>query len=94
MDIITVFETAGRGSIPLSPAIPRRFKMKPTTFKNRLNNEQVVCEDVRKVERIDDIEYLVVHRPENNRMFLMRKDALEKINIAVVKGISRNFAKV
>ena len=68
--------------------------MKPTTFKNRLNNEQVVCEDVRNVERIDDIEYLVVHRPENSRMFLMRKDALEKINIAVVKGISRNFAKV
>jgi hypothetical protein len=67
--------------------------MKPIAFRNRLNNERVVCEDVRNVERIDDVEYLVVHRPENNRMFLMRKDALEK-DTTVVKGISRNFAKV
>jgi len=67
--------------------------MKPMTFKNRLNNEQVVCEDVRNVERIDNIEYLVVHRPGNDRRFLMRRDALEK-DTAVVKGTSRNSAKV
>ncbi len=93
MDIITVFETAGRGSIPLSPAILKEISMKPIIFRNRLNNERVICENIRNVERIDDVEYLVVHRPENSRMFLMRKDVLEK-DTTVVKGISRNFAKV
>ena len=67
--------------------------MKPIAFKNRMNNERVICEDTRQVEHIDGVAYLVVHRPDNQRMFLMRKDILEK-DIAVVKGISQNFAKV
>jgi hypothetical protein len=45
----------------------------------------VICENIRAVEVIDGIEYLVVHRKENNRMFLMRKDILEKINTTVDK---------
>lgn len=44
-----------------------------------MNSDKVVCEDTRKVETIDGVEYLVVHRVDNNRPFLMRKDALEKI---------------
>ena len=52
--------------------------MKPITFKNRLNGEVVVCEDVKNlVQVIDGIEYLAVHRAGNDRIFLMRKDALE-----------------
>ena len=52
--------------------------MKPITFKNRLNGEVVVCEDVKNlVQVIDGVEYLAVHRAGNNRVFLMRKDALE-----------------
>ena len=67
--------------------------MKSMTFKNRMNNERFVCDDVRTVEVIDGVEYPIVHRPNEHRIFKMRKDALEK-DTAVVKGISRNFAKV
>ncbi len=67
--------------------------MKPTLFKNRMNNERFVCDDIRVTEFIDGVEYLYVHRPNETRLFKMRRDALEK-DTAVVKGISRNFAKV
>ncbi len=67
--------------------------MKPMVFKNRFNNELVICDDMNKIEIIEGIEYLVVHRPKSDRQFLMRKDALEK-DTTVVKGTSRNFAKV
>lgn len=67
--------------------------MKSMTFKNRLNGERFICDDVRTVEVIDGVEYLVVHRPNEHRTFKMRRDALEK-DTAVVKGTSRNFAKV
>jgi hypothetical protein len=67
--------------------------MKTITFKNRMNNDRVICDDVQQVQVIDGVEYLIVHRPENQRQFLMRKDVLEK-DTTVVKGISRNFAKV
>jgi hypothetical protein len=53
--------------------------MKSTMFKNIFNNDQFICEDVRTIEVIDGVEYLVVHRPGEQRMFKMRKDALEKI---------------
>ena len=67
--------------------------MKPVFFKNRMNGERFVCDDVRNVETIEGVDYLLVHRPNEHRIFKMRKDALEK-DTAVVKGISRNFAKV
>ena len=53
--------------------------MKSTMFKNIFNNDQVICEDVRTIEVIDGVEYLVVHRPGEQRMFKMRKDALERV---------------
>ena len=67
--------------------------MKPQFFKNRFNGERFVCEDVRAVETIDGVKYLLVHRPNEQRVFKMRRDALEK-DTAVVKGTSQNFAKV
>ena len=67
--------------------------MKPTLFKNRMNNERFVCDDVRVIETIEGVEYLYVHRPNETRLFKMRRDALEK-DTAVVKGKSQNFAKV
>jgi hypothetical protein len=54
------------------------MKLKPMTFKNKINGERFVCEDVRTVDVIDGIEYLTVHRPNETRIFKMRKDALEK----------------
>ena len=54
--------------------------MKAMTFVNERNGEQVVCNNTRMVETIDGVEYLVVHRPGTDRQFLMRKDALKKVN--------------
>ena len=53
--------------------------MKAITFKNRFNGEQVVCKDVKEVQVIDGVEYLLVSKTIQDRKFLMRKDALEKI---------------
>ena len=50
------------------------------TYQNKLNGEQVICEDTRNVEVIDGVEYLLVHRPGNARNFLMRKEVLQKIS--------------
>ena len=67
--------------------------MKSMTFKNRMNGERFICDDVRTVEVIDGVEYLIVHRPNEHRIFKMRKDVLEK-DTAIVKGKSRDPAKV
>lgn len=71
----------------------KEIDMKPVTFKNRVNNERFICDDVRTVEVIDGVEYLVVHRPNESRLFKMRRDALEK-DITTIKGASRNVVKV
>ena len=68
--------------------------MKPTLFKNRMNTERFVCDDTRMTEFIDGVEYLIVHRPNENRLFKMRRDALELVNTAMVKGKSQDPAKV
>ena len=54
--------------------------MKTMTFVNERNGEQVICYNVRAVQVIDGIEYLIVHKKENPRPFMMRKDALKKVN--------------
>ena len=54
--------------------------MKSMTFVNERNGEQVVCDDVRAVQVIDGVDYLVVHKQDNPRTFMMRKDALKKVN--------------
>ena len=60
--------------------------MKATTFKNRFNGEIVVCKDLKEVQVIDGVEYLLVSKTIQDRKFLMRKEALEKVkNIPVVK---------
>jgi len=53
--------------------------MKSVTFENKMNHEQVVCDNTKLVEVIDGVEYLAVHKPNQPRVFLMRKDTLEKI---------------
>ena len=66
------------GSNPAGPAI-KETAMKAITFKNRFNGERVVCNDTKAVQVIDGIEYLLVSKTIQDRKFLMRKDALEKI---------------
>ena len=55
--------------------------MKTTTFRNRFNGEIVVCNDLKEVQVIDGVEYLLVSKSIQDRKFLMRKDALEKIKV-------------
>jgi|TARA_B110000503_G_C7108839_1_gene397177 hypothetical protein len=59
--------------------------MKTVTFENERNGERVVCDDVRDVRVIDGVDYLVVHKQDNPRAFMMRKEALKKVNTAPVK---------
>ncbi len=66
------------GSSPSARTI-KEIVMKTVLFKNRMNSEQFYCNDPKVVQTIDGVEYLVVHRPGQDRQFLMRKDALEKI---------------
>ncbi len=55
--------------------------MKPILLKNKLNGEQVVCDDIKLSESIDGVEYLLVRRVGTDRRFLMRKDILEKVSV-------------
>jgi hypothetical protein len=53
--------------------------MKAVTLKNNFNGERVVCKDIKEVQLIDGIEYILVSRTVQDRKFLMRKDALERV---------------
>lgn len=53
--------------------------MKPVKFKVVRTGEIVVCDNIRDVQRIEEIEYLTVRRLNNSRTFLMRKEALVRI---------------
>lgn len=62
--------------------------MKTVYLKNKLNGEKFICENIKQIENIDGVDYLVVHRHGQTRPYLMRKDILEKdtsINLPKVK---------
>ena len=83
MDRVPVFETGSRG-FESCRAGHKETAMKAITFRNRFNGEKVVCKDIKAVQVIDGIEYLLVSRTIQDRKFLMRKDALEKIKDTAV----------
>ena len=76
IDCITLEDTIDKMLIPNI----KEIEMKSMTFVNERNGEQVICDDVRAVQVIDGIDYLVVHKQDNPRPFMMRKDALKKVN--------------
>lgn len=55
-------------------------KPNPILLENIRNRERWVCDDMTKINVINDIEYLYVHRTDNDRLFMMRKDSLKKVN--------------
>ena len=59
--------------------IKKGEEMKPVTFENKLNRERVVCDDTKLSQWVDGVEYLAVHRENSPRIFLMRKDSLQKV---------------
>jgi hypothetical protein len=55
--------------------------MKPQKVKlqNPLNTEEWICEDYNQVTHIDGVEFIRVHKPSEERLFLIRKEALKVI---------------
>lgn len=54
--------------------------MKSVTFVNKLNrSDRVICDNVRLSQWVDGVEYLAVRREHSPRIFLMRRDVLEKV---------------
>jgi hypothetical protein len=54
--------------------------MKSILFRNKINGERFVCENIKAIETIDGVEYLVVHKEFTQRLIMVRKDTLEKVN--------------
>jgi hypothetical protein len=52
--------------------------MKSILFKNRINNEKLICDNIQNIQIIDGVEYYQVRRENQERQFLMRKDVLVK----------------
>lgn len=65
--------------------------MKPILFKVIVNNDRVICDNVKDIRIIDGVEYLVVHKQDNPRSFMMRRDALEKLGNVVPGRISESL---
>ena len=81
MDRMPCFELGDVGSIPARPAKSKEMEMKPVIFENKLNRERVVCDDTRLSQWVDGVEYLAVHKENSPRVFLMRRDSLEKVKL-------------
>ena len=77
-DIISRFEREVVGSIPARPT-NKEIKMKPVKFKIIRTGETVLCPDLRAVQVIEDIEYLTVRKLNSEREFLMRREALVRV---------------
>ena len=56
-----------------------KSKIKPILFENIRNREKWVCDDITRINNINNVEYIYVHRPDNDRIFLMKKDALKQV---------------
>ena len=50
--------------------------MKSQIFENPINGEHWVCDDVRQIKLIDGVGYIPVHKPNQPRTVLMRRDSL------------------
>jgi hypothetical protein len=53
---------------------------KPVVFENKITRERLICDNIKLVRVFDGAEFLSVHRVNESRNFLIRKDALEKID--------------
>ena len=52
--------------------------MRTVVLENMVNGERVECEDLRAVQIIDGVEYVLVRKPNAARTFMMRKDVLKR----------------
>ena len=54
--------------------------MNKITFENKITKEIFICDDIRHVRIFEGIEYISVHRVNETRQSLMRRDALQQIS--------------
>ena len=55
--------------------------MKPVMFENMLSRERVICDNTKLSQWVDGVEYLAVRRENSPRVFLMRRDILQKVKV-------------
>ena len=48
-------------------------------FENKITRERLICDNVDLVRWFDGAAFLSVHRPGEERRFLIRRDALQEI---------------
>jgi len=53
---------------------------KPVVFENKITRERLICDNIRLVRVFDGAEFLSVHRVNESRNFLIRRDALTEID--------------
>ena len=58
----------------------RKIVMKAVILQNRRSNEKFVCDNWRDVRVIEGVEYINVRKLDTQRQFLMRKDALQRVD--------------
>ena len=52
---------------------------KPVVFENKITLERLICDNINLKRYFDGITWLSVHRPGEERRFLMREDALRPV---------------
>jgi len=60
--------------------------MKSVTFENIRTLEQLVCDDLQNKCTIDGEHYLTVHRPNEQRTFLVRESVLRRTKEVKVRS--------
>jgi hypothetical protein len=53
---------------------------KPVVFENKITRERLICDNIKLVRVFDGAEFLSVHRVNESRNFLIRRDALEQVD--------------
>lgn len=53
--------------------------MKQTKFRVLRTGDTVICENVKDIQTIEGIQYITVRRPNSPRTFLMRLEALVRV---------------
>ena len=51
--------------------------MKSVYLKNKITSEQFICDNIKDVQHIDGVEYLLVRRLGTDRLLKMRKDIFD-----------------
>ena len=57
----------------------RTAEQKRAIFENKITRERLVCDNVYSKREFEGITWLSVHRENEERKFLIREDALERV---------------